>query len=322
MANLVIRDLSDEVLHALSQQAANLGISREKLIRMTLEARAAEATPPRAYEIRFASAEESPQTMGRIVRRPNGSLTGSTLIGGTAEQNQAFEDAKALAHRNYSGDHEQIMKILLNLFPEVVESPMPPPDIETRELGVEFSDSDWQYLLRTDGALFRRLSARDQWKQVDMPTEISKAIYGVYADDRSSIENLRGQLARMRQKFEEYGSSPNQRVERTGGYGMDLVSCLATVGGQSESWAIRSGSTTIRREKEGDDAFRYRTQIWSSSGPIGTMGPDGKPTTQARSSEMSRLELVIWWLEHEADQHDALRADDWEVLPSQEEALD
>lgn len=212
MANLVIRDLSDEVLHALSQQAANVGISRERLIRMTLEARAAEATPPQAYEIRFAESAEIHESMGRVVRRPNGSLTGSTVFNPTVEQHQAFDDALALAHRNFSGDRERIIARLLSVYPEVVEAPMPPPDIESRELGVAFSDEAWQYLLRTDGTLWRRHSTTDQWEQVDLPTQISKvskALYGVYADERRSIENLRAHLATLRQKLDEYGKSSN-----------------------------------------------------------------------------------------------------------------
>ena len=102
---------------------------------------------------------------------------------------------------------------------------------------------------------------------------------------------------------------------------MDLLSCLAAVGGESETWAIRSGAITLRREKEGGEAFRYRAAIWPASGLIGTVSRNGTIISQGRSCEMSRLELVMWWLEHEADQHDVMRAGDWELLPSQEEAL-
>ena len=123
MPDILIRDVPEEVMAALSQKASAAGKDRMSFIRDLLIKLAAEPIITERYAIRFY-ADDGP-AKGSIRRFSDG-LNG---VGGgcsdlSQEQFDAYKKAQDLVRRNSLGDREEAIFLLKSHFNNVFEVPV------------------------------------------------------------------------------------------------------------------------------------------------------------------------------------------------------
>ena len=121
MADILIRDIPEEVATALSQKAVAAGKDRMAYIRDLLTKVASEPIVSERYAYRVYGKDGK----GKITRHsdhPNG--TGSVFTNFGQEDVNTIQKAEDLIRRNGVGDREKAVALLQQQFEEVVEVPV------------------------------------------------------------------------------------------------------------------------------------------------------------------------------------------------------
>ncbi len=123
MSDLLIRDVPEEIMAALSQKASAAGQDRMSWIRAQLVKLAAEPIITERYAIRFY-ADEGP-AKGSIRRFSDGvNGVGGGCSDLSEDQFGAYKKAQDLVRRNGLGDREEAIFLLKSHFNNVFEVPV------------------------------------------------------------------------------------------------------------------------------------------------------------------------------------------------------
>ena len=123
MSDLLIRDVPEEIMAALSQKASAAGQDRMPWIRTQLVKLAAEPIITERYAIRFY-ADDAP-AKGSIRRFSDGvNGVGGGCSDLSEDQFGAYKKAQDLVRRNSLGDREEAIFLLKSHFNNVFEVPV------------------------------------------------------------------------------------------------------------------------------------------------------------------------------------------------------
>ena len=121
MADLLIRDIPEEVMAALSQKASAAGQDRMSWIRAQLVKLASEPIITERYAYRVYSESGSRGLIRRLSDHPNG--VSATYQSFSEDEARAMDKAADLIRRNGPGDREKAVALLQDAFEEVMEVP-------------------------------------------------------------------------------------------------------------------------------------------------------------------------------------------------------
>jgi len=122
MSDLLIRDVSEATLAALSEKAKFDGMDRQTWVRAQLDRIAASPAVKECYAYRVYSMSGSRGTIKRHSNHPNG--TSATFANFSQEEADIIHKAEDLIRRNGPGDREKAVALLQGMFEEVMEVPV------------------------------------------------------------------------------------------------------------------------------------------------------------------------------------------------------
>lgn len=122
MSDLLIRDIPDDIMAALSQKASAAGKDRMNFIRDLLVKVAAEPIITERYAYRVYSESGSKGIIKRYSNHPNG--TTHVYQSFSEAEAQVMDKAADLIRRNGPGDREKAVAMLQGTFEEVMEIPV------------------------------------------------------------------------------------------------------------------------------------------------------------------------------------------------------
>jgi plasmid stability protein len=201
MGTLTIRDVPEDVIQALGERAAEVGMSREAWVRLVIGQLAKGPQVRMAYQLHCFQRDELHETMGRIVRQSDGKVTHS-IVNPTVLQLEAFHKALELVKRNAFGDREQAIAYLANAFDgNVFELPAASPALESHELGFTFRDAHSELLLRNDGTAWRRELPAGNWTEIeDMSADVVLRLVEIFRQQKEETSQLILRLADLERK--------------------------------------------------------------------------------------------------------------------------
>lgn len=121
MANILIRDIPENVASALTEKAQAVGKDRMAYIRALLIKDAAEPVVKERYAYRFVS--DTGLASG-IIRRFGDKVESVGVTGVTVEGLQVIGRVEVLMRRNNPGDREEALYLLKHHFNNVFEIPV------------------------------------------------------------------------------------------------------------------------------------------------------------------------------------------------------
>jgi hypothetical protein len=118
MADLLIRDIPEQVMTALSEKAQGAGLDRTAYVRQKLTEIASEPIVKERYAYRVYG-KSGKGIIRRLDNHPNG--VGGGCSNFSEEEFEAYNKAQDYMRRNGVGDREEAVSILKNAFEEVFE---------------------------------------------------------------------------------------------------------------------------------------------------------------------------------------------------------